>query len=100
MHDVLFEIDLKIMFDVPDSNSYPSIEFGDLVIQCRSFLFNRPDIAMSYVRKQANGVAHSIARASLSHHSPLIFHHLMPTLYSLILNEMKLSRHFSEIKAI
>jgi hypothetical protein len=89
MHDVLFKTNLKLMSDSLNSNSSPSNEFGDLVIQCRSLLFNRPNFAMSYVRRQTNGVAHSIATTSLSHPSPFIFHHLMPTLYSLILNEMK-----------
>jgi len=89
MHVVLFETDSKILSDAINSNFTPSNEFGDLVVQCRSLLLDRPDFAVSYIRRQANGVAHSIARASLSNPSPHILHHVMPTLYSLILNEMK-----------
>ena len=89
MHVVLFKTDSKILSDAINSNFTPSNEFGDLVVQCRSLLLDRPDFAVSYIRRQANDVAHSIARASLSNPSPHIFHHLMPTLYSLILNEMK-----------
>lgn len=33
-------------------------------------------------------VGHSIARASLSHHNPYIFHHIPSTLYYLIMNEI------------
>jgi len=89
MYVVLFETDSKILSDAINSNFTPSNEFGDLVIQCRSLLLDRPDFAVSYIRRQANRVAHSIARASLSNPSPHIFHYVMPTLYSLILNEMK-----------
>lgn len=56
------------------------LETGRRVIlerEGQSLLFDRPNFAMSYVRRQANCVAHSIAKASLSHPSPLIFHHLM-----------------------
>ncbi|RHN55891.1 putative RNA-directed DNA polymerase [Medicago truncatula] len=88
MHVVLFETDSKILADALTNNSSPTNEFGDLVTQCRSLLLDKPDFAVSYVRRQANSVAHSIARASLSHPSPHIFHHVLPTLYRLIMNEM------------
>jgi hypothetical protein len=84
MHVVLFEIDSKKISDAINSYFTPSNEFGDLVIQCRSLLLDGPDFAVSYTRMQANDVAHSIARTSLSYPSPHIFHHVMPTLYSLI----------------
>jgi len=88
MHDVLFEIDSKVMSDALASTATPTNEFGDLVSQCRSLLLIRPDFVVSYIRRQANRVAHSIARASLSRPSPHIFHHVTSTMYQLILNEM------------
>ena len=88
MCDVMFETDSKILSDVIATTTTPINEFGDLVTQCRSLLLNRPDFVVSYVRRQTNRVAHSIARASLSHPSPHIFHHVTPTLYPLIFNEM------------
>jgi len=88
MRDVMFETDSKILSDVIASTTTPINEFGDLVTHCRSLLLNKPDFVVSYVRKQTNRVAHSIARASLSHTSPHIFYHVTPTLYPLIFNEM------------
>jgi len=88
MCDVMFETDSKILFDAIASTTTPINEFGDLVTHCRSLLRNRLDFVVSYVRRQANRVAHSIARASLSHPNPHIFHHVTPTLYPLIFNEM------------
>lgn len=73
MHVVLFETDSKILSDAINSNFTPSNEFGDLVIQCKSLLLDRPDFVVPYIKRQANGVAHSIARASLSNPSPIFF---------------------------
>lgn len=72
MHEVLFETDSKTLVDVIKSNATPQNEFGDLIIQCRSFLNSNPDFVVSYIRRQANKVAHNITRASLSHPSPIL----------------------------
>jgi hypothetical protein len=43
---------------------------------------------VTYVRRQANKIAHCIARASLSLTSPYIYHDALIYLYSLLSNEM------------
>lgn len=73
MHDIMFKTDSKILSDAIATTTIPINEFGDLVTQCRRLLLNRPDFVVSYVRRQANRVAHSIVRASLSHPSPISF---------------------------
>ena len=88
MCDVMFETDSKILSDALATTNTSINEFSDLVTQCRSLLLNRPDFVVSYVRRQSNRFTHSIARASLSHPSPHIFHHVTCTLYPLIFNEM------------
>ncbi|XP_024630723.1 uncharacterized protein [Medicago truncatula] len=88
MHEVLFETDSRTLVDVIKSNATPQNEFGDLIIQCRSFLNSNPDFVVSYIRRQANKVAHNIAIASLSHPSPHVFYHVTTTLYSTILDEI------------
>jgi ribonuclease HI len=88
MQAVIFETDCKTIPDALSVNNIPENEFGDLIFQCKSLLLNRPDFVVSYVRRQANRVAHSIARASLCHPSPHIFNVVPSTLYSLIMNEM------------
>jgi hypothetical protein len=80
MYAVLFEIDCKSLPYAICSTKVPLNEFGDLVFQCRSLLFNIPNFIVSHVRRQANRVAHCIARASLSHPSP-IFSILYQLLY-------------------
>jgi len=88
MHAVLFETDSKTLVEIIKSHATPHNELGDLIVQCRSFLNSNPDHVVSFNRRQANKVAHSIARASLSHPSPHIFYHVTTTLYSLILDDM------------
>jgi len=88
MRDVMFETDSKVLFDALHTTSTLANEFGDLVSHCRSLLLSRNDFVVSYVRRQANKVAHSIARASLSNPSPNIFCDVLTTLYPFIMNEM------------
>jgi ribonuclease HI len=88
MHVVLFETDSKTLVEIIKSHATSHNELRDLIVQCRSFLNSNPDFVVLFIRRQANKVAHSIARTSLSHYSPHIFYHVATTLYSLILNEM------------
>jgi len=88
-HHVMFETDSKILVDLLKSTNPPINEIGDLVSECKTLLLSNPDYVVSFVRKQANKVAHSIARATLSHPSPHVFREAPTTLYSLILNEMQ-----------
>lgn len=38
------------------------LEVGSMLQECRSLISNRPDISISFVKKQANKVAHLLAR--------------------------------------
>ena len=68
MHAVLFETDCKSLSDAICSTKVHLSEFGDIVFQCRSLLFNRSDFVVSHVRRQANRIAHCIVRTFLSHY--------------------------------
>jgi ribonuclease HI len=88
MTAVFYETDCKSLADALATNSNHPDEFDDHISQCRSLLLTSPDFVVSNIRRQANSVAHNIARASLYHTSPYIFNILPTTLYSLIMNEM------------
>jgi len=64
---VLFEIGSRSLVNALNTSNTPLNKFGDLVFQCKSLLLNNPDFVVPFVRRQANKVAHSIARAALSH---------------------------------
>ena len=87
-HFVWFETDCKLLADDLSSSTVPNTEFGDLVSQCRILLSTNSDFTVLFVKRQANKVAHSIARASLSHPNPYIFNEVPSTMYSLFMNEM------------
>jgi len=72
-HHVYYETDSKILTKAILSNTIHHNEFGDLVAQCRNLLITNSGFKVSFIRRQANRVAHSIARASLTHPSPYIF---------------------------
>lgn len=84
----MFEIDSKVLSDALDTLSIFSNEFGELVSHCRSLLLSRNNFVVSYVRRQANKVAHSIAIASLFHYSLHIFYDVPINFYPLIMHEM------------
>jgi len=111
MHEVLFETNSKTLVKVIKSHATPENELGDLIIQCKSFLKSNPDFVVTFIRRQTNTVAHSIARASLSHSNFHIFYHIKTTMYSIIwmeltnlafakkiYNEIKSKLHFSPLE--
>jgi ribonuclease HI len=89
MHNVTFETDSKTLADALSARNILSNEFGDLVFECKSLLYSNSDYVVSFVRRQANKVAHNIARVALSHPSPHTFQEASSTLYPLIFNEMQ-----------
>lgn len=89
MHNVIFETDSRSLVNTLYSTTTPLNNFGDLVIQCKNILLSNHDFVVSFVRRQVNKVAHSIARAALSHPRPFVFHVVPTTMHSLITNETR-----------
>jgi ribonuclease HI len=73
LQGVLFETDSRLVVTTLNTSNIPLNEFGNLVIQCKILLLNNPDFIVSFVRRQTNKVAYSIARVALSHPSPIYF---------------------------
>ncbi|XP_024632655.2 uncharacterized protein [Medicago truncatula] len=88
MPSVIFESDCKTIVDIVNSHQVPQNELGDIISKCKDLLSSHTGFVVNHVRRQANKVAHSIARASLSHPSPNVLYDVPDYLYSLIINEM------------
>jgi len=88
MSSVIFESGCKIIVDIINSPQVPNNEIGDILARCKDLLLSHNNFTVSHVKRQTNKVAHTLARASLSHHNPFIFHNIPSDLYSLIINEM------------
>jgi hypothetical protein len=63
-------------------------EFGAIIDRCRSIINLYENCRVSYVRRQANRVAHELAKASRFIASPQILNTCPPCIESIIINEM------------
>jgi len=89
MHYITFEMDNKILVDALEVHNVPLIEFGDRVTEIKSLLSGNPDYVVSFVRREANRVIHSIVKVVLSHPNPHTFYEVPHTLYPLIINAIQ-----------
>lgn len=69
--NVIFELDAKLVVDAIHANVPDFSEFGSIIPECRKLLFNHPNFLVKFVRRQANVVAHSLARVATSYPSPM-----------------------------
>jgi len=89
LNRVVFEIDCQLVVNAVLGNSSYVNELGILLSNCRTLLFSNASYALAYARRQANRVAHNLARASILHASPTIFYHSPYCIHYIILDEMK-----------
>ena len=68
-----FELDAKGVVDAIASTVHDISEFGSLVHHCYILLCESSGFKISYIRRQANVIAHTIARASNFHASLTVF---------------------------
>jgi ribonuclease HI len=89
LNRVIFETDCQVVANVVLSNNLYVNELGSLLSTCRTLLASNASYTLAFIRRQANRVAHSLARASILHASPSIFYHPPYCIHSLIMDEMK-----------
>jgi len=61
---VLIELDCKLVVDSIFYRNSNQAEFGSIISECRSLLKHYSNFKISFVMRQANFVAHTLARAS------------------------------------
>ncbi|XVF44030.1 hypothetical protein PTKIN_Ptkin02bG0087500 [Pterospermum kingtungense] len=83
---VVFKTDAKSVVDAIFSPNVDNSEIGDLVAICKSFLDKDNDFSLCFTRRQANKVAHTLAKASCSYVSPTIWHVLPDFIAYVVLN--------------
>jgi ribonuclease HI len=85
---VIFESDSKLMVDAISSRQAGVSDFSILISHIQSLLRLNNYFEVKYVKRQANKVAHSLARAAFSMSRRCIFDSVPPCIDSLLSNEL------------
>ena len=67
LQKVCFEVDALMVISGLVKRQIDLSEFGLLLQDCSSLLDSRLDFSINHVKRQANGCAHSLARAALNY---------------------------------
>ncbi|XP_073064130.1 uncharacterized protein [Primulina eburnea] len=68
---VMFEVDAQIVHLAMRGNEKDNTEFGEIMESCRDIVSSKPGFSVHFVRRQANEVAHVLAKHSRFFDSPL-----------------------------
>jgi ribonuclease HI len=84
----VFESDSKLVVDAISSRQAGVSDFSILISHIQSLLRLNNYFEVKYVKRQANKVAHSLARAAFSMSRRCIFDSVPPCIESLLSNEL------------
>jgi ribonuclease HI len=88
LSDVHIELDCKLVVDSICDKNNNQAEFGNIIADCRSLLQQFTNFKISFVRRQANVVAHSLARVSILHARHHVFDLIPSCITNLVMNEI------------
>lgn len=88
-HYVVFKLDCQVIANHDKTPRKEVSEYGIIVRACHDFLSSSANFGVSFVRREENNVAHSLAKAILFLASSSIFYHVPPCIEPLIFNEMR-----------
>jgi len=88
LSNVHIELDCKLVTDDIVDRTNNHAEFGNIMLTCRSFLTYFPNFKISFVRRQANFVAHTLARASKVYASCQVFDLIPSYITTIVMNEI------------
>jgi hypothetical protein len=85
---VVIELDCLLVVNAITDNSSNQTEFGYIMKTCRELLQNYQNFEIVYVKRQANFVAHSLARASKFYARSQLFDSIPSCIATTLLNEI------------
>jgi ribonuclease HI len=85
---VIIESDSKNVVDAISHLRGGNSEFSHLILQINNVLSRNPNFVVKFIKRQANMVAHSLARAAISWSSRCTFETLPLCISTLLINEM------------
>lgn len=87
LSNVLIGLDCKLLVDGIVDGTKNQSEFGNIMSTCRSLLTHFPNFKISFARRQANFVAHTLARESKLYASRHVFDWIPSCITTTIMNE-------------
>jgi ribonuclease HI len=85
---VIFESDSKTLVDAISSRQVGPSEFSIVTSYIKSLVLLVPNFEVKFTKRQANNVAHHLARAAYSRASRYIFHTIPHCIEHHLINEM------------
>ncbi|CAJ2633313.1 uncharacterized protein LOC123892252 [Trifolium pratense] len=86
--NVIFETDSKSVVDAIHNIKSGSSDFSSLICHVKHVLLSNPNFVVKFIKRQANMVAHTLARVAISWSSRCIFETLPLCITTLLSNEM------------
>jgi hypothetical protein len=87
-HNVIFEIDAQVLVGAIKRQNIGVSEFSSIVSKIKCFLSLYSGFEVKPIRRQANRIAHTIARAALSWSRRHVFDLIPLCIHNLLSNEM------------
>lgn len=86
---VHFELDCKQVVEDVQQTTSDSTEYGCILKECRAILSLKNNYKVVFARRQANGSAHALAKASTLHATRNVFRSVPSCIWNIVCNEMK-----------
>jgi hypothetical protein len=85
---VVMEMVCKLVIEDVHNGKENRSEYGMTLQNCREFLKNHNNYKVVFARRQTNGRAHALARASISYASRIVFDVIPNCIATIIINKM------------
>ncbi|XVF69162.1 hypothetical protein PTKIN_Ptkin11bG0058900 [Pterospermum kingtungense] len=79
---VVFEMDVKTVVDAIKYYKEDATEFGSLIAGSITFFHLEQTFSISFVKRQANEVAHTLAKETCFHACPMFFSEILSCIYA------------------
>ena len=79
---VIVEMDSQMVYKALKSISLYASPFAMLIVDCQKLVSSMVNLKLSFVKRSANSVAHSVARASCSMLGPTVWDVITPSFFT------------------
>jgi ribonuclease HI len=88
LENIIFESDAQVVTDAVHATNVGISMFSTIISSIKDLLLLNPNFEVKFVKRQANSVAHKLARAANSWASRCVFYSIPPCIEDQLINEM------------